>query len=244
MFEARGKVEIFRRVVETVSVIVDEVKFNVSEEGMQIKAVDPAHVAMVELKVNPKAFSEYNASDVELGVDLDKLDGIMKLGRSGDEISMSYDEDSERLVVTIGNLVRKMSLLDISAMPDPKIPNLQFPARVDLLSDDFALGIKAAQSVSDYLIMSADSESFELSAGTQEQMNQRFSKEQLIAVECKSKARSLFSLDYLASMMRGVRSGEKLRIGLGNDYPVHIEFEILDGNGSVAYLLAPRTEVE
>jgi proliferating cell nuclear antigen len=129
-------------------------------------------------------------------------------------------------------------------MPDLKIPNLQFPARIELLSDDLLLGIRAAQSVSDYVVLTANNDSFELSAGTQEEINQKFSRDQLLSLDCKSKARSLFSLDYLSSLAKGMRSGEKLTLFLGNDYPVRIEFEILEANGSVAYLLAPRTEIE
>ncbi len=244
MFEAKGKVEIFKRIVEVVSVIVNEVKFNIKDDGFHIKAVDPAHVAMVELNIAPQAFNEYNAEDTELGVDLDKMESIIRLGKGNDEMDATYDEDSERLVIRIGNLVRKMTLLDVSTMPDLKIPNLQFPAKVELLADDFLLGIRAAQSVSDYVVLTAEKDSFELSAGTQEEINQKFSKEQLLSLECKDKSRSLFSLDYLSSMMKGIRSGEKLAIFIGNDYPVRIEFETLDGNASVAYLLAPRTEIE
>jgi len=244
MFESKGKVEIFKRIVEVISVIVSEVKFNIRNDGFHIKAVDPAHVAMVELNISPKAFDEYSANDTELGIDLDKLDSMIKLGKGSEGIEVTYDEESERLVVKIGNLVRRMTLLDVSTMPDLKIPNLQFPARVELLSDDFLLGIRAAQSVSDYLVLTAESNGFELSAGTQEEINQKFSKDQLLSLDCKERARSLFSLDYLSSMIKGIRSGEKLTLFLGNDYPVRIEFEILDGNGYVAYLLAPRTEIE
>jgi proliferating cell nuclear antigen len=244
MFEAKGRVEIFKRIVEVISVIVSEVKYSIKEDGLHIKAVDPAHVAMVELNISPKAFGEYSASDTELGIDLDKLDSIIKLGKGNDEAEMVYDESSERLVVKIGNLVRRMTLLDVASMPDLKIPNLQFPARIELLSDDLLLGVRAAQSVGDYVVLTADSESFELSAGTQEEINQKLSKDQLSLLECKGKARSLFSLDYLSSLAKGMRSGEKLTLLLGNDYPVRIEFDILEGNGSVAYLLAPRTEIE
>ena len=39
---------------------------------------DPAHVAMVDLSLGSKAFSEFKASDLELGLDLDKLKEILK----------------------------------------------------------------------------------------------------------------------------------------------------------------------
>jgi len=55
--------------------------------------------------------------------------------------------------------------------------------------------------------------------------------------------RSLFSLDYFSDMIKSTKSTE-LKIFLGNDYPVKIFFDIADGKGEVAYLLAPRIESE
>ena len=38
-----------------------------------LKAVDPAHVAMVDLSLGKDAFEELEASDCELGIDIDKI---------------------------------------------------------------------------------------------------------------------------------------------------------------------------
>jgi proliferating cell nuclear antigen len=244
MFEVKGKVDVFRRMVETVSVIVSEVKLSANEGELSIKAVDPAHVAMIDLQIKPEAYSKYSASEMEIGIDLDKLNDIIKLARGNDEIEAVYDEDSNRLIVSIGNLVRKMSLLDTTGMPDPKIPTLQFPAKVELISEDLLMGIRAAESVSDYVAFVTESDSFELNAGTQEQMNQRFTKEQLLSIDCKEKVKSLFSLDYMLNMIKAVKAGEKLTLHTGNDYPVRMEFDIFDSKGKVTYLLAPRIENE
>ena len=244
MFKVKGRVDVFRRMVETVSVIVSEVKLLANENELSIKAVDPAHVAIIDLQIKPEAYVEYSASEMEIGLDLDKLNDILKLARGNDEIEIVYDENSNRLIVSIGNLVRKMSLLDTAGMPNPKIPALQFPAKIELMSDDLLMGIRAAESVSDYVAFIVDSDSFELNAGTQEQMNQKFSKEQLLTIDCKEKVKSLFSLDYMLNMIKAVKGGEKLTLSTGNDYPVRMEFDIFDSNGKVAYLLAPRIENE
>ena len=46
MFKARIKAESLKEFIGTVGSLVDEAKLNVSEDGIQIKAVDPSHVAM------------------------------------------------------------------------------------------------------------------------------------------------------------------------------------------------------
>ena len=73
MFQAKVKSETLKGIVDVVSTLVDEAKFNVNAKGVSLKAVDPAHVAMVDLKIDKSAFEEFAADDTELGIDLDKI---------------------------------------------------------------------------------------------------------------------------------------------------------------------------
>ena len=123
MFNAKIKSDIIKGIIDVTSPLVNEAKFNITSKGISIRAVDPAHVAMVDLELKSTAFEEYKADDMELGIDLDKLNGIMKLANAGDSISLEYDEDSNRLIVKIGNLVRRMGLIDTAGMPDSKVPH-------------------------------------------------------------------------------------------------------------------------
>ena len=129
MFQAKVKSETLKGIVDVVSTLVDEAKFNVNPKGLTLKAVDPAHVAMVDMKIEKSAFEEFEADDTELGVDLDKIKEVLRLSRAGDIISLSQDEDKNRLVVSVGNVTRRMNLVDTTGMSDPKVPNLNLPAR-------------------------------------------------------------------------------------------------------------------
>ena len=67
--------------------------------------------------------------------------------------------------------------------------------------------------------------------------------EKLLAeLKATERAKSLFSLDYFANMVKAGRTSPGIHLNLGNDYPVKIEFDIAGGNGHVTYLLAPRIE--
>ena len=63
MFQAKVKSETLKGIVDVVSTLVDEAKFNVNAKGVSLKAVDPAHVAMVDLKIDKSAFEEFAADD-------------------------------------------------------------------------------------------------------------------------------------------------------------------------------------
>jgi proliferating cell nuclear antigen len=227
------------------SPLVNEVKFNITQKGISLRAVDPAHVAMVDLQINDKAFEEYKANDMELGIDMDKLSSIMRLASSGDTVILEYDEESNKLVIKIGNLVRKMGLIDTAGMPDPKMPNLNLPAKVILKASELTQGVRASEAVSDHLALTVNKDNFELFAeGDTDTVNLKLPKDLLIELNTNSKCKSLFSIDYFSNMIKPVKGEDPITIMIGNDNPIKVEFDIAENKGHVIYLLAPRIESE
>lgn len=245
MFNAKVKSEVLKGIIDVTSPLVNEVKFNITSKGLSLRAVDPAHVAMVDLQINDKAFEEYKATDMELGIDMDKLGGIMRLSSSDDMVSLEYEEDSNRLIIKIGNLVRRMGLIDTAGMPDPKMPNLNLPAKVVLKASELNQGVRASEAVSDHLALTVNKDNFELYAeGDTDTVNLKLPKDLVIDINTSSKCKSLFSIDYFSNMIKPVRGEDPITIMIGNDNPIKVEFDIADKKGHVIYLLAPRIESE
>jgi len=245
MFNAKVKSEVLKGIIDVASPLVNEVKFNINPKGLSLRAVDPAHVAMVDLQIKNNAFEEYKATDMELGIDMDKLASIMRLSTSGDMVSLEYDEDTNRLIVKIGNLVRKMGLIDTAGMPDPKMPNLNLPAKVVLKASELTQGVRASEAVSDHLALTVNKDNFELFAeGDTDTVNLKLPKDLLNEISTSSKCKSLFSIDYFSNMIKPVRSEDPITIMIGNDNPIRVEFNFAENKGHVTYLLAPRIESE
>jgi len=61
VFKARIKADSLKEFIGTVGSLVDEAKLNVTEDGIQIKAVDPSHVAMIETNLSKSAFDVFEA---------------------------------------------------------------------------------------------------------------------------------------------------------------------------------------
>jgi proliferating cell nuclear antigen len=245
MFNAKVKSEVLKGIIDVTSPLVNEVKFNINSKGIFLRAVDPAHVAMIDLNIDNKAFEEYKADEMELGIDIDKLSSIMKLSTSGDLVSIDYDETANRLIIKIGNLVRKMSLIDTAGMPDPKMPNLNLPAKAILKASEINRGVKASESVSDHLAVIVNKENFELFAeGDTDTVNLKLPKDLLVELISDSSYKSLFSIDYFSNMIKPVKGEDNVTIYLGNDNPIKLEFDIANNKGHVRYLLAPRIESE
>ncbi|MHB8633630.1 MAG: proliferating cell nuclear antigen (pcna) [Thermoplasmatota archaeon] len=245
MFKAKVKTEVLRTMLDAVAPLVDEARIQLTPEGLSLKAVDPAHVAMVELSVGKKAFVDFKATEMDMGVDLDKLKDILKLAGAQDVLELEYKEDAHRLVFRIGHITRRMALVDTANMGDPKVPNLNLPNMVSVLAGELKQGIRASEAVSDHIALVAEGKVFELIAdGDTDQVHLRLEGDELVTIQAPEKSRSLFSLDYFSNMAKVVGDQTPITLHLGTDYPVKMEFDIADGGGHIVYLLAPRIESE
>ncbi len=243
MFKAEIKSDTMKGLVNIVSTLIDEVKFTVDPEGMSLKAVDPAHVAMIELRVEAGAFESYAAGETEIGLDLDKVKGVLKLASSGDIITIEQDEDHGKLVFKVGNITRRMHLVDTSGINDPKVPQLSLSAKVRIAVDELQQGIRASETISDHIALTASPEGFELSCeGDTDSASLVVPKDKLERLEAEGTYCSLFPLDYFANLVKAIPAGTVVNIELDKDYPINIRFEIAEGKGRVDYLLAPRIE--
>ena len=245
MFAAKVRSDVLKEVIDVVSTLVDEAKFNLGKDGISVKAVDPAHVAMVDLSLSKDAFEEYKADEGELGIDIDKVKEVLRLARADDIITLNLDEDRNRLVFNVGNITRKMALVDTAGMSDPKVPNLNLPTKLSIRTDELRQGIRASESVSDHIALISSPDGFEMiSEGDTDSVRLKLQKDLLDELECKEQVRSLFPLDYFSSMIKAVSTSKTITMYLGTDYPVKMDFTIAGDKGKVTYLLAPRIESE
>ena len=249
MFKARIKADNLKEFIGTGGSLVDEAKLNVSEDGLQIKAVDPSHVAMIEANLVKSAFDSYEAKSMEMGLDIDKFKNVLTVAGKDDMVELEKDDKLNRLVVNIGNLTRAMPLLDTSGMPDPKVPSLDLPASVSVVVGEIGQGLKASKSVSDHIALSTTKDSFRLvcEGDNQNSVDVSLGKDQLEKLDSSEDATSLFSLEYFALMVNSLPSDRILHINLGSDLPVKVDADlavddITGAQGNVKFLLAPRID--
>lgn len=245
MFKAIIESEKLKDTIEAVSSIVDEAKINLTPDGMSIRAVDPANVAMVSLSLKSGAFEEFTATDGELGVDLNRFSDILGMAEKAETVELELDEETHKMVIRMSGLTYNISLLDpASIRKEPKIPQLDLPAVIVLAGNDLKRAVKAAEKVSDHMAMGVEGESFYLEAeGDSDRMRLDMVKDQLISLQ-PADARALYSLDYLSDMIKSAGRSNEVTIELGKDFPVKLNFTIANGSGEVNYLLAPRIETD
>ena len=243
MFKARIKMEVLRELVEVISTLVSEVKLSISKDGIDVKAVDPSHVAMLVLKVNKSAFEEFTGEPTEIGLDVEKLKEVLRLCKPGDIIDLQYDGGKNRLVLHVGKVTRHMAVVDPAGITDPKVPNVSPPGIAVVRMEELRQGIRGSESISDHVTLTLDTEGFTMhSEGETDRVDMKLPKEGLKRLEAKEPVRSMYPLDFFSNMVKSITSSEEITLHVGNEYPLKIEFQLAGGKGEGRFLLAPRVE--
>jgi proliferating cell nuclear antigen len=245
MFKAAINAEIFKDSIASLAVIVDEVRFRIKPEGISVKAVDPANVAMVTFELGSSAFDEYSAEECEIGIDLSKITDLMGIADKGDIVRIELEDENHKLLIDVGGLSYNLSLLDPSTIrAEPRVPQLELPAKVVMNGTDLRHAVKAAEKISNHMLMGVSGDTFYMEAkGDTDQVRLEMGRDQLIDLKSgEGEASSLFSLDYMTDIAKATNKVNEVSLSLGKDFPVIIYFEIANGAGRISYLLAPRIE--
>jgi len=245
MFKAIVSASTLRDALDSVSVLVDECKVRLNEDGLSIRAVDPANVGMVDLSLDSAAFESYEADGGVIGVNLARLEDIAGMGNAGDLVHLELDEETRKLHIRIDGLSYTLALIDPDSIrQEPDIPDLDLPARIVVEGNQLDRGITAADMVSDHINLRVDEaeETFHIEAeGDTDDVDFELGTDVLIDLVA-GPADSLFSLDYLKDMNRAIPGDAEVTIELGEEFPVKLHYEFSEGKGNVTFMLAPRIQ--
>ncbi|MCL5437774.1 MAG: DNA polymerase sliding clamp [Candidatus Thermoplasmatota archaeon] len=232
-----------KEITDLLNTVVTEVKLQISTNGISVKAVDPAHVAMISLEMPRESFTEYEVEgDDEISIDVERLKSVIKITKDSDEITMK--KENGKLSFDIGNVNKKINLLDNSSVTTPKIPQISSDSFVVLQKQDVERGLRAAEDVSDAIKFTLSNDSFAAkSYSDTEESELVLPKDMLKEVSCKTAVKSLYPLEYLLRFMKSLSSSDEIKISFKDDYPMIIEFRFgKQGDMTGSFLLAPRME--
>ncbi len=243
MLEISVKQETLREVVELLSSVVSEAKITITSDGIKAKVVDPSHVMMLTLDLNKAALEAFQApiGEENIGLDVEKLKAVLRLSKPGSILRLS--EQKSRIAITFGNFNRQMAVIDPTGLPDTKVPSVTPPTTIAVKVEDLLQAIRGSEAITDHAELSVDPEKgFTVKAkGENDIVELTIPKVGLSMFDAKEAVSSLFPLDMFASMVKAIPSTE-IRLGLGNAYPLRVEFDFAEGNGKGVFLLAPRVE--
>lgn len=238
-------VRVWRSVIDAISELIDEANFVASPEGMSLRAMDPSHVAMIEVNLPKDFFDEYECDEkFNVGINLDEFRKVLRRGSARDKMEIEVSGGRINIVFS-GRAQRSFSIpvIDIAG-EELSSPSIEFNVHARLVSDVFRDAIKDVGLVSDYVKISAEKDLLKVSAsGDRGDVDVKLSEDMgsLVELDVKESSNSTYSLSYLEDLVKASEASEILTLEFSNEMPIKLSFELPNG-GSLTYYLAPRIE--
>ena len=233
--------------VSIISDLVNEARFKINKDAVELVAMDPANVAMVDFKLLSSCFTEYDVKDeVKIAINLSNLKQILRRANPSDMLSLELNEGKLKIQLK-GASVRTFNLPIIELEEkEQKIPELKFQAKVTIPSSVLNEAIEDADIVAEAVSFQAEPKKFTVHAeGDLSQAKIEIGENDNIKIDVDGteKIKSKYSVEYLKKMMSASKLADNVTLQFNKDYPLKLEYAAID-KMKLSFILAPRVENE
>jgi len=251
MFKAKiSDAKLLRDMITAISTLVDEATFNITPEGIKLRAMDPSRVAMIDFEMPKTVFDEYTAdTPTKMCINITELLKLLRRTSKDESVELALDEKTGRLNVGIkGKYDRTFNMPTLEAteeeVPTPKIT---FNVRAKATTEGLNEAIQDVQLVSDHVRIEMDNEKMTMRAtgdlmGATVELKK--GSDALLDLEAKETSKATFSLSYLSEIIKtAAATSDVATLEFSTDMPIRIDFQ-QPKEGKLTFYLAPRIEVE
>ncbi|MEK6979573.1 MAG: proliferating cell nuclear antigen (pcna) [Candidatus Micrarchaeota archaeon] len=227
--------------------LVDEGQFEITPEGLSLRAMDPSQISMVSFHMPKMSFVEYHVEDtMKIGLDMAQLSNVLSRGNKGEKAELSVEEGRlvVRFIMDKKKRTFKIPLLEIGEGVQRE-PKIEFKSFVKVGADALKEALKDAKLVSSHVRFVLESDSFTVEVkGDGGDVKAEFEKGSpaIGEIHVSGDAKATFPLQYLEDIVKASSGSSMVTLNLETDRPLRVEYEI--EGAKVAYFLAPRIETE
>jgi len=232
--------------ISIISELVHEAIIKVTKNALEIKAVDPVSVAMINYKLLASAFSEYTVNEEEeMGINLLMLKQI--LGRSKNDDVITIEKEDNKLKVQLRANSTRTFTIPIIEVEETNVNPLDFDfnVKVTLDSTTFSNAIQDADLVSEEVTLEADQEKF-IVASKRDVNSVTFEakKSEGAEIEVKeSPQKNNYSVEYLKKMVQASKISDRVKIEYKTGHFLNLTYRTID-RVELTFILAPRESIE
>lgn len=229
--------------ISIISDLVNEARFKVTPNAIELVAMDPANVAMVVFKLLSSSFTEYKVDkEVEIAINLANLKQVLRRANPSDMLTLEMEQN--KLKITLKGTTTRTFNLPIIELDerDQKVPELKFAATVRMPCTILNEAIADADVVAESVAFVAEPKTFTILAeGDLSQAKIEITEDKSTKVSATEHVKAKYSIEYLKKMIGGSKLSDEVEIHFGKDYPLRLDFKTVD-KVMLSFILAPRVE--
>lgn len=247
--------QIFRKTLEALKEIVEEVNIEFNDDGLYVQAMDSSHCSLVSLNFENQGFDTYRCGEkTTIGLNLAALLKIIKCGDSNDQLHIEKDPNEALLKIKFessdGGRRQEFSLNLITLEDESlNIPESEPEAKVEMTCGCFQ---KICRDMAQFgetikIKVNEDNIIFQV-VGTSTQAvtsfgsNSAANSDDSVSISCTESLELSFNIKFLNTFAKAAPVAEKVTLSLSEKSPLLVTFDLPDDIGSIKYYLAPKVD--
>jgi len=237
----------WKAVSSAIKMLVEEATFEASSEALAFRAMDPSHIALVDLHWPKNAFERYEC-DERFKFSVRVEDFVKLIGRTEvkDSIEMTSTKGDALLLRLMDGFRREfeMHLIESTSGASP-LPKLDFDVRLVMNKASFERVLTDISVVADQVVIRSsfkDGVSFSGKSdvgGATVQLGR--DSPEILGLDVKQDATGDYSLKYLLSISKAIGSASDTVVcEYSAGKPVKLEFKLNEQGARIDQFLAPR----
>jgi len=235
----------WKGVAAAIKTLVEEATFEATSEALSFRAMDPSHVALVDLLWPNSAFEKFDC-DKPFKFSVRVEDFVKLIGRSEtkDSVEISAATDDTITMKFMNGYKREymIHLIETSSGTAP-LPKLEFDTKVTMTKNVFEKVLSDISVVSDQITIHAVKEALSFSGksdvGAASIQLDRNGAD-ILELRSDTESRATYNIDYLLSITKAMGASDTLTCEFATKKPVKLEFRLNQQGARVQYWLAPR----
>jgi proliferating cell nuclear antigen len=246
----------WKAIAAAVKTLVEEATFEANGEGMKFRAMDPSHVALVDLVLPSSSFSSYECDKpLKFSVRVEDLVKVVARAETKDTVTVSQGvkdeedaEDEDAITVVFQNGYKRkfvIHLIESTASSAP-LPKLEFDTKATVTKAIMDKILGDINVVSDQVTIQATKDKMVFS-GKSDVGNAKVAlggkDADVLKLESNAESRATFSIEYITSILKALGGvADTLELEYSTKKPIRMNFALNAQGARLQFFLAPRVQ--
>lgn len=236
----------WRAVASAVKTLVEEATFDATSEGVTFRAMDPSHVALVDLTWPVAAWAAYECDKpFKFSVRVEDLTKLINRADTKDAVEISSGED-DAIAVKFSNGYKRefnIHLIESTASSAP-LPKLEFDTKATMTKTILEKVLGDISVVSDQVTILASKEKITFSGKSdvgKAEISLAKNDADVLELQSNAESKATYSIDYISGILKALGGvADTLELEYSTKKPIRLQLKLNDLGAKMFYFLAPR----
>lgn len=236
----------WKAVSAAVKTLVEEATFDANSEGITFRAMDPSHVALVDLSWPASSWAAFECDrPFKFSVRVEDLVRTISRADTKDQVEISSAEDDSITIKFSNGYKREFNIhLIESTTASAPLPKLEYDTKAAVTKTILEKALGDVSVVSDQVTIQSTKDKITFSGKSdvgRAEISLAKNDADVLELQSSAESKATYSIDYISGILKALGGvADTVQMEYSSKKPLRLELKLNDQGAKMFYFLAPR----